>query len=511
MPDEPERTPDDMPDDPEGTSSGGDQGPDHGIGFGKVPGPSQGGTGSPSGDNPFAGTPMEGLFGPFGQMFGGTGGGQMPDMNLLMQQMQRMFAPHDGAVNWELATDVARRTVAASPDPSPLRTESSAVDDAMRLAEVWLDTATDIPAAAMRSAAWSRSEWVESTMPTWRAMVEPIAEHVVAAMSNALPEEAKAMAGPLVGILNQAGGAMFGSQVGQAIGTLATEVLATTDVGLPLGPSGVSALLPSNVRAFGEGLDQTDTDVFLYVALRECAHQRLFAHAPWLRGRLLSTIEEYGRGTSIDVSSIEEKMRGLDPTNLASAQEALEGGLFEPERTPQQQAVLDRLEALLAFIEGWVDEVVTQATDGRMPSAPALREAMRRRRAAGGPAEQTFASLVGLDLRPRRLRDAAALWAALRDHRGAEARDAVWSHPDLMPTAADLDDPLGFAYDEKDPAQGSGDADFDAALADLLEGGSDGATSAPGAEDTSKGDTSEGDTSEGDTSEGEGPSSGTAR
>ncbi|MFC6148163.1 MULTISPECIES: zinc-dependent metalloprotease [Mumia] len=473
MPDDADRQPDDLPDDPEGKPSGDDRTPDHGIGFGKVPGPSQGAGGSSAGNNPFAGTPMEGLFGGFGDMFGS--GGQMPDMNLLMQQMQRMFAPHDGAVNWDLATDVARRTVVAQPDPSPLSTETSAVDDAMRLAEVWLDTATDIPAASTRTAAWSRSEWVESTMPTWRAMVEPIAEHVVAAMGNALPEEAKAMAGPLVGILNQAGGAMFGSQVGQAIGTLATEVLSTTDVGLPLGPAGVSALLPANIRAFGEGLDQTDTDVFLYAALRECAHQRLFAHAPWLRGRLLSTIEEFGRGTTIDVSSIEEKMRGLDPTNLEAAQEALQGGLFEPERTPQQQAVLNRLEALLAFVEGWVDDVVTQATDGRMPSAPALREAMRRRRAAGGPAEQTFAALVGLELRPRRLRDAAALWAALRDHRGAEARDAVWSHPDLMPTAADLDDPLGFAYGDGDAAaEASTDADFDAALADLLEGGAGG-------------------------------------
>ena len=73
-----------------------------------------------------------------------------------------------------------------------------------------------------------------------------------------------------------------------------------------------------------------------------------------------------------------------------------------------------------------------------------------------------------------------------------------------MPTAADLDDPLGFAYDEKDPAQGSGDADFDAALADLLEGGSDSA--APG-----DGDTGEGDTGEGDTGEGEDPSSGNGR
>ena len=68
----------------------------------------------------------------------------------------------------------------------------------------------------------------------------------------------------------------------------------------------------------------------------------------------------------------------------------------------------------------------------------------RRRRATGGPAEQTFGTLVGLELRPRKMREAAALWERLTEAGGMDARDAVWAHPDLMPTAADLDEPAGF-------------------------------------------------------------------
>ena len=95
--------------------------------------------------------------------------------------------------------------------------------------------------------------------------------------------------------------------------------------------------------------------------------------------------------------------------------------------------MLERLETMLALVEGWVDEVVGQATEQRMPAAAALAETVRRARATGGPAEATFATLVGLELRPRRMRDAANLWAAVRDARGTEGRDAVWSHPDLVP------------------------------------------------------------------------------
>jgi len=432
----------------------------------------------PNDDNPFKGTPFEQIFAAFGGgMPGGTGGtpggaGGMPDLSMLMSQMQSMMAPYEGSVNWTLAKDVARKTAAQEPDPSPTEQDKSAVTDVIRLADHWLDQATDFPSGVNTSVAWSRAEWIEETMDVWRRLVEPVAEHVVGAMGSALPEEAKSMAGPLLGMLGKAGGAMFGTQVGQAVGGLAGEVLTASDIGLPLGPAGKAALVPSNVRTFAQGLDVGEEDVLLYLALREAAHQRLFAHVPWLRAHLLAAVEDYGRGTSIDVSKIESKMAEIDPMNPSSLQDALEGGLFEPEKTPAQRAALNRLETTLALVEGWVDEVVGQATDSRMPSASKMQEAVRRRRAAGGPAESTFAALVGLELRPRRLRDASALWGSLRSREGHQTRDAVWAHPDLLPTAADLDDPLGFREGSEKP-EAITDAEFDAALSDLLnsEGG----------------------------------------
>jgi putative hydrolase len=310
---------------------------------------------------------------------------------------------------------------------------------------------------------------VEQTIEVWHRLVEPVAEHVVAAMGKAIPEEARAMAGPLMGILGQAGGAMFGTQVGQALGGLAGEVLSASDIGLPLGPEGTAALVPTNIAVFAEGLDVPADDVLLYLALREAAHQRLFAHVPWLRSHLVAAVEDYGRGTTIDVSKIESSMRDLDPSDPAAIAAALEGGLFEPEKTPAQQAALTRLETMLALVEGWVDEVVGAATESRMPHAGKMQEAVRRRRAAGGPAESAFAALVGLELRPRRLRDASTLWGSLRSRKGAAARDAVWSHPDLMPTAADLDDPLGFQEGALPAAETLSDDQFDAELAKLLD------------------------------------------
>jgi putative hydrolase len=422
------------------------------------------------GQNPFKGTPFEQFF---GQMMGGAGGmpAGMPDLSQLFNQIQFLMQPHDGPVNWDFALDMARKAVAQSPDPSPSKKQQDAVADAVRLADHWLDETTAFPSGVTSTAAWSRAEWIVGTTEVWKVLVEPIAESSVQALGGALPEEARAMSGPLLGILGKAVGGMLAQQVGSGLGALAAEVLSVSDIGLPLAAAGKAAIVPANVTAFAEGLDVSEDDVLLYLALREAAHQRLFAHVPWLRDHLIGAVADYARGIEINAegiqSQIEEQMRGVDPANPESMQQLLDGGMFDLPRSPAQDAALQRLEVTLALVEGWVDEVVGQATAERMPSATKLQEAFRRRRAAGGPAEETFATLVGLELRPRRLRDASTLWGSLRTRQGTEARDGVWMHPDLLPSAADLDDPLGFREDASAPAELSSE-DFDAELMKLL-------------------------------------------
>jgi len=266
----------------------------------------------------------------------------------------------------------------------------------------------------------------------------------------------------------QVGGFVFGAQVGQALAALAKEVLSSSEVGLPLSTAGRPALLPANLAAFSDGLEVPAEEVRLYVALRELAHQRLFASVPWLKAHLFDAVAAYARGIEVDVGAIERAVGSIDPTDPESMQRAMGEGLFDIEPTPAQQAALARLETALALVEGWVDAVVDAAASGQLPSAAALRETIRRRRASGGPAEQTFATLVGLQLRPRRLREAAALWAAVAEQGGIAARDGLWAHPDLLPAAVDLDDPAGFvARIGAGGSEPQSSGDWDAGLRDL--------------------------------------------
>jgi putative hydrolase len=465
------------------------------------------------GESPFAGMQFPGpeqlqqLLGALG-LGGGPGEGQMPDLAnlakglgaqipgidpqmlaMVMGRIQSLINSGEGPVNWALAKDIARGASATKPDPSPTPGELSALADAVRLAELWLDAVCELPAGTTGALAWSRAEWIEQTLPVWKRLVEPVAQGMTAAMTGMLPGPAAEMAGPMGAMLQQMAGTLFGHQVGTALAELAGEVLGSSDIGLPLGPEGKAVLLPANVAAFGAGLELPAADVRLYLSLREAAYHRLFAHVPWLSSRVLGAVEAYAGGISVDEGRMEEMMRTLQtPEGMANLQDLLgENGLtFTAPDTPAQRAALTRLETLLALTEGWVDAVVDAAAGPKLPGAAALRETFRRRRAAGGPAEQTFAALVGLELRPRRLRDAAKLWTLLGQARGSEGRDALWAHPDLLPTAEDLDDPEAFVQRRETDLEAlgklMGEDEAEAEGGDSAEGGNGGGDEGEGNE-----------------------------
>lgn len=458
--------------------------------FGFTPGgggSGSGGAGGGSGSG--AGGPAD----PFG--FGAAG---MPSFG----DLQRFLSTSEGPVNWPLAEHLARQA-AATDDPDVGGPRQREVAAAVDLAQLWLDEATVLPAGSAGGQSWSRTRWVEATLPAWKGLCDVVAARVNTALTASLgsagglgqlelpedfevPPEMAALLPPgftfdratlqnLLGslqpMLGQVGALLFGAQVGQGLGALARGVLSSTEIGLPLGPVGTPALVTANVDAFSTDLEVPADEVLLFLALREAAAQRLFAAVPWLSPRLIGAVEEYARDITVDVEAIGRAVSNIDPTDPESLQRSLGDDLFAQEPSPAQQAALRRLDTLLALVEGWVEQVCHTAAAAHLPHADALRETMRRRRAAGGPAEQTFATLVGLELRPRRLREAAAYWAAIAEREGTTARERLWDHPDLLPdedtlasggqpaaAPSDLDDPLAaFAKLGDAPTEPAGD------------------------------------------------------
>jgi len=392
----------------------------------------------------------------------------------LMSQLQGALRSGGDGINWDTSLQQAK-TIAGDGAQDTTSEQRAAFEQAFHIASLWLADVTDVAELSSEPALYTRTRWATKTMPFWTQLAEPVATNIANALTGVLteraPEELSSMIANAGQLVRGIGGTLFAMQLGQVVGQLSKEVVSGGDIGIPLLDDNEAALVPQNVADFGEGLDIPADQVQIYLAVRELAHARLFRHARWLRLHLISSITDFARGIRIDTERLEELAESFDPSNPEELREAMTSGALIPARTEAQDASLARLETTLALIEGWVD-VVTAAATERLPRSAAIAETVRRRRAAGGPAEQALGALVGLELRPRRLREAAQMWQQVTDAVGTAQRDALWSHPDLVPTAADIDAPEALIARLEAEARGERPEqdEMDLALEDLLRG-----------------------------------------
>lgn len=410
------------------------------------------------------------------------------DLNALMQRMQqmqasggRMFgltpADQDPDAAWLTTITAAKQLVAEGSDPELLPEQRSAVIDAERLAQSWLNEFTVFGEPDQPARTITRSQWLDETSSAWRAIVEPIIEGLGDALQRSSAESAPegvpegfdlgAMMAPM---LRTSASLTYRDRLRRELAKVARDTLTGTEIGFNLFEGTEVVVVPANIAQFTRDLEADETDMMLVLLVREAARQRLFRHVGWLSPQLLALMSHYAREITIDLDAIAER---LSPENLESMSmedmvrmgEEVQVSFFRPATTDKQLEILDRLGVLLALVEGWVDHVSSRVMEKWMPHAPQLAEVLRRRRGAETPVRSVLRELVGLDLSPRLVRDAENLWAAVEHDRGIEGRDGVWAHPDMVPTAKHLDDPLSFVSGGDTPPSD----DLDEELRKLLE------------------------------------------
>ena len=410
-------------------------------------------------------------FGPFDfeqlrKMLEQLGLGDADQLNLedLMTQVSKMSqsglmfgmtnADKDPEAAWRTTLTAAKAIVAEGGDPALRADELSAVVDAERLAQSWLTPVTSFAETGRPARATTRSGWLDETGEGWRATIEPIIDGLADALERGTAlegdDELAPMAHMMAPMLRTSASLIYRDRLKRELAAVAGDVLTGTELGINLLGTSDVLLVPANVAELTRDLDAPETDVVLYLLLREAARQRLFHAVGWLSPQLSALLAHFSREITIDFDAIAsqfrpEEMTGFSLEDVVKVGESVKGSFFRPTRTQAQVEILERLEVLLALVEGWVDHVVAQAAGSWMPHAAQLEEVMGRRRASASPVNTVFAELLGLDLRPRLVRDAKNLWAAVQHSRGQEGRDAVWGHPDLLPTSSDLGDPLAFA------------------------------------------------------------------
>ena len=366
--------------------------------------------------------------------------------------------------------DIAKEIISAKGDLPVGTADQERLGQSLAIANTWLDPEILFPSeTAPTQSAWAKREWLDESLSGWQQLIETLAVGMADALANIIsssssslpieftgetnqsPEQQDAMKAMLARLLRGFMGTLIATHLGRGIGLLANSITGANDVAIPLlkDDSG-SHLIPQNVNEWAQGLGIDLEQVTIYLALREAAAARLFANTTWLNTYLKDAIISYGKGITIDVDSItrqaEEAMSSgeIDIDNPESLNLALNAGLFTPQQTPAQELALTKLEMALALIEGWIDHVISEVASDRMPAFNALIENSRRRRATNSPMQQLFANLLGLEVSPRKMREASAFWGEVKKIKGSDGRDKCWEDPAFLPMPDDLADVAAF-------------------------------------------------------------------
>jgi putative hydrolase len=376
-------------------------------------------------------------------------------------------SPNQSLIAINSLRDIARKVIASTGEQPVGTSDQKRVTDALAIASTWLDSEIRFPTTeANLQPAWSKRDWLDSSLLSWQQMIEPLAVGMADALANVMngaqeglpvelaglenqsAEQQKAMKEMLARLLRSFMGTLIATQLGQSIGAIANNITGANDAAIPL--SSGAHLIPQNITQWSQGLGLPEAEVDIYLALREVSAARLFASTPWLMNYIRDAITTYGKGITIDVEAIqrqaEEAMgrEDFDINNPQSLTIAIDQGLFTPQQTPAQEFALTKLEMALALIEGWIDHVISEVGAERIPSFNALIENSRRRRAVNSPMQQLFATLLGLEVSPRKMREAAVFWSEVKSLRGSDGRDRCWEDPAFLPMPNDLKDAAAF-------------------------------------------------------------------
>jgi putative hydrolase len=386
--------------------------------------------------------------------FGSSGGfdPRMFEHVPLFKELWKVLSWSGGPVNWDLAAQTATG-IAASED----RQDATAIEqatgpvaralaDAVAAAELWLDAVTSLPAVDGPVRAFSVTEWINEAASSGGlgVYVEPVAKGMGSALSQQLPEQMAGMAEQMEQVMGQMGAMLYGVQTGTVAGHLAGQLLGTYDLGVPTVDPRTVGTVGDNAERFADDHEFDRTEFRYWLALAETAQRRQFAGVPWLSDHLAGLIGEFASEADFDPNAMLEQLSsmGLDPNDPTAMAEALQSeDAFQIEPSSAQREVLERLQALVAFLHSWTDVVVRAAASDKLTSLPSIEEAIRRRRAESGPGERFLAQLIGLDLTPSDYQQSQEFCEAVIAARGQEGLDRVWADPSYLPRSDELAEP----------------------------------------------------------------------
>jgi coenzyme F420 biosynthesis associated uncharacterized protein len=279
----------------------------------------------------------------------------------------------------------------------------------------------------------SRADWAGVNLDALGRVLDPVSERLDKRLGSA---------GPLAGALRLAASATLAAEAGLVMGYLSHRVLGQYELSLLGGDTEPRLLfVGQNLAGAVSDLD-VDADSFgRWICAHELTHVFQFQGVPWLREHMSGLLREYVE--TLEVRIEKGAAGGLpsipDPARLVEA--FREGGLAALVQSPEQRALMDRVQAAMSVIEGYSEHVMDVLAAELIPDHEELRAAMDRRRRSRSAPQRIIERLLGFDVKLRQY-ELGKRWAdAVAASAGIERLNRVWSSPEALPSSGELRHP----------------------------------------------------------------------
>jgi len=336
-------------------------------------------------------------------------------------------------VDWQLAAKVAEGVAALQPsgDPAPFQALVRPADEAERLVSGYTGLT---PAAGVLpvAEAVNRAVWVDANLRSMRGVLDPAAA------------KAAERTGALGGVVGTAAGAVLAVEAGAISGFLAGRVLGQYEFPVldPDAPARLLFVAPNLGHAVST-LDAEPDQLLRWVALHEITHALQFGGVPWLREHLTAMVRELASALDLDPTRLFSGLPGLD--DLRGLVDAVrEGGLAAVVLGTERRALMDRVQAFMAVLEGYAEHVMDAVGAAVIDDLPRLRAALERRRADRSGLLRLLEKLIGMDMKLRQYEQGKRFCDGVVERAGIAGLNRVWESPDRLPTLHELEDPAGW-------------------------------------------------------------------
>ncbi len=379
---------------------------------------------------------------PFGSFGDGNPFGAMPFLGDIMKSLAGQ-----GPLNWDIARQVAYVGLGqggTNVDPAArIACENLAPLAYRHLADFLAGVETREP----RIECVTPAQWCHSTLDAYR----PVFDNLAAALaqrpaSDVSPDPAAdPMSSMMNGLMSAMAPMMLGMTVGSMVGQLAARAFGQYDLLLPRDPDKALLVVPANIDSFAGDWDLPLADIRMWVLVHELAAHAVLS-TPHLRAALIDAVNSYVSAFSPDPDAVIEKLSGteIDASNpMAAFQQTMSDPalLLGAVISPEQEALRPRVDALLACTVGLVDWIVDGVTQRLLGGAPAVTEALRRRRIESSPADKFVEHLLGIHHTRATVERGRAFIRGIIERSSAERVLDLLNRDDALPTPAEVDAP----------------------------------------------------------------------